>query len=56
MKNHTMIDNAKNTFETLIQQLKRIEQLKAQSEWIDYSKKETVVIGIVGEMDWKRNF
>ena len=47
MKNHTMIDNAKNTFETLIQeQLKRIEQLKAQSEWIDYSKKETVVIGI----------
>jgi len=43
------IERAKAHFETLlIEQMDRVERMKAAEDWIDYSKLEPIVIGVVG--------
>jgi len=43
------IERAKAHFEKLlIEQMDRVEQMKAAEDWIDYSKVEPIVIGVVG--------
>ena len=43
------IERAKEHFEKLIrEQIERIERMKAQQEWIDYSKLKPIIIGVVG--------
>lgn len=48
--NHTgAIERAKEHFAALLsEQLKRIDQMKAEEEWADYSRLMPVVIGVVG--------
>ncbi|MBN1323441.1 MAG: isocitrate/isopropylmalate dehydrogenase family protein, partial [Methanotrichaceae archaeon] len=43
------IERAKAHFEKLlIEQMDRVKQMKAAEDWIDYSKVEPIVIGVVG--------
>jgi isocitrate dehydrogenase (NAD+) len=43
------IEQAKSHFDGLInEQLERIEMMKNQREWVDYTSLETIIIGIVG--------
>jgi isocitrate dehydrogenase (NAD+) len=43
------IERAKAHFETvLIEQMDRVERMKAAEDWIDYSKLEPIVVGVVG--------
>jgi len=43
------IENAKNHFAELVKaQLERIKRLKSEGDWIDYSKLDTIIIGIIG--------
>jgi len=43
------IERAKEHFEKIIrEQIERIERMKAQQEWIDYSKLKPIIIGVVG--------
>ncbi|MBD3194790.1 MAG: isocitrate/isopropylmalate dehydrogenase family protein [Candidatus Lokiarchaeota archaeon] len=43
------IEKAKQHFDALIkQQLERVEKLKAEVDWIDYSKLNPLIIGIIG--------
>jgi isocitrate dehydrogenase (NAD+) len=49
MKREEMIQRAKEHFGKLIEeQLERIERMKSQQDFIDYSQLPTIVIGIVG--------
>ena len=50
MNNHTIdIEKAKEYFEKIIEeQLSRIERIKKDEEWIDYSKIKPIIIGIAG--------
>ena len=42
------IENAKTHFENLIrEQLERIEMMKKQKDWIDYSSLRPIIIGII---------
>lgn len=44
-----LIENAKKHFEDLvIEQLERIEALKKEGDWVDYSKLNPLIIGIIG--------
>jgi len=44
-----LIEKAKVHFaKIVIEQLERIERMKASEEWTDYSKLDTIRIGIVG--------
>lgn len=44
-----IIENAKNHFESIVkEQLERIERLKKEEDWADYSKLRPIVIGIIG--------
>ena len=44
-----IIENAKNHFESIIkEQLERIERLKKEEDWADYSKLRPIIIGIIG--------
>ncbi len=44
-----IIEKAKQHFEKVIkEQLKRVEQLKREENWIDYSKLHPIIIGIIG--------
>jgi len=44
-----IIEKAKQHFEKVIkEQLKRVEQLKREENWIDYSKLQPIIIGIIG--------
>lgn len=41
------LEEAKQQFETIvIEQLNRIEKIKENNDWVDFSKKETIIIGI----------
>ncbi|HPJ85277.1 MAG TPA: isocitrate/isopropylmalate dehydrogenase family protein, partial [Methanothrix sp.] len=43
------IERAKAHFEEiLIEQMDRVERMKAAEDWIDYSKVDPIVIGVVG--------
>jgi isocitrate dehydrogenase (NAD+) len=43
------IDKAKEHFGKLIEdQLKRIEHIKAEKDWVDYSKLKPIIIGTIG--------
>ncbi len=43
------IEKAKEHFEKiLVEQLERVERLKRDEEWIDYSKVKPIIIGVVG--------
>ncbi len=49
LNNLEMIEKAKNHFGKIIEeQLTRIERMKAEAEFTDYSTKDQIVIGIVG--------
>src|SRR5690554_7793990 len=49
MNNQNAIDKAKEHLGKLIeQQFARIEKMKAQTDFIDYSSLDTIVIGVVG--------
>ncbi len=44
-----IIEKAKQHFEKVIkEQLKRVQQLKREENWIDYSKLQPIIIGIIG--------
>ena len=48
-KYREQIERAKEHFEKLIiEQLERIERMKQEDEWIDYSKVKPIIIGVVG--------
>lgn len=41
------LEEAKQQFETIVsEQLNRIKKLKQNNDWVDFSKKETIIIGI----------
>ncbi|HXZ24438.1 MAG TPA: isocitrate/isopropylmalate family dehydrogenase [Methanomassiliicoccales archaeon] len=43
------VERAKEHFGKLVEeQLKRVEKMKAGESWVDYSKKDKIVIGVVG--------
>ncbi len=43
------VDNAKEHFGKLIEaQLKRVEQIKGEQDWIDYTKVKPIIIGTIG--------
>jgi len=43
------IENAKNHFGTVLeQQLERVERLKTEGDWIDYSTLKPIIIGMIG--------
>ena len=49
MDDQEAIERAKKHFEELVaEQLARVERLKSQKEWIDYSSLKPIVIGLVG--------
>jgi len=48
-KYREQIERAKEHFENIIiQQLERIEKMKRERDWIDYSKLKPIIIGVVG--------
>ena len=49
MVNEKAIEKAKDHFgKILVEQLERIERMKAGDEWIDYGKLKPIIIGVVG--------
>ena len=43
------IEEAKNKFGVVLsEQLSRVEKLKKEDDWIDYSTLDTIIIGMVG--------
>ncbi|HXZ24537.1 MAG TPA: isocitrate/isopropylmalate dehydrogenase family protein, partial [Methanomassiliicoccales archaeon] len=43
------VERAKEHFGKLVEeQLKRIDRMKAGESWVDYSKKQKIVMGVVG--------
>ena len=45
----TQIDAAKEHFgEVLQQQLERVERLKQEGDWVDYSSVSPIIIGMLG--------
>jgi isocitrate dehydrogenase (NAD+) len=44
-----VVDKAKNHFGKLVEsQLERVEKIKAEKDWIDYSKVKPIIIGTIG--------
>ena len=49
MTDQALLERSKEHFaKIVIEQLERIEMMKASEEWTDYSKLDTIRIGIVG--------
>lgn len=49
MVNRQAIEAAKEHFgKVLEQQLERVERLKAEEDWVDYSKVDRIIIGMIG--------
>ena len=47
--NTSVIETAKDHFETILhEQLMRVERIKQDSDWIDYSALKPVIIGMIG--------
>ena len=43
------IEEAKNKFGVVLsEQLSRVEKLKKEDDWIDYSTLDTIIIGMIG--------
>ena len=49
MADNQIIDAAKEHFGTVVaQQLERVEQLKNEPDWLDYSSVSPIIVGMLG--------
>lgn len=47
--NHTAIEKAKEYFGKIVEeQLSRVEEMKKEADWVDYSQLKPIIIGIIG--------